>query len=341
MAPTGSVKHKWVERVTEQQDNGACYSRCLLLQLHPNCGGAPAKPRSGESPWLPSSGALYCATREELSEAGVRLVAAVGDDQVDHEVQDVADSGRPRAASAHPVVKSRPTTVMLKNVPAGYSRTGLCEQLAEHGFGYAIDFLYLPIDAVTGRNEGVAFINLRTKESSRDFFKTFQGVATSACLPRFPASSVGTTCSVVRHEVQGREANMQKLCTTSNLRKWAIHEDWQPLFLDDYGIRMPLPARPLDEVKDGREVDNFSGRPRLQKSSSARNSPHLAPQAAPMDVIKLPVGESKMKASSPEFVPGSSAAAYALPQPSAQLRADAEEFVPLGSPFLPALVLAD
>merc|ERR1719199_1230300 len=168
------------------------YARDTLLQMNPRFRATSMKERGPA--W--TSGSLHCRPREELGE--------------------IMEPARPRAASdsAHPAVRNKPTTVMLKNIPFKYSRTGLCEELAAAGFGYCVDFLYMPMDSSTGQNLGHAFVNVRTKDALRDFTEAFDGVAAKSCLPRFASTKV---CAVVIAEVQGRDANMKKLCTASNM----------------------------------------------------------------------------------------------------------------------------
>jgi hypothetical protein len=270
-----------------QPGKECCYSRCALLQLSPNCGTKEVVSKSlGSSPWF--SGSLYCLPVAEVSD-------------------DSSQPVRPRAASDERAKPSKPNTLVLKNIPVEYTRTGLCEELAKHGFGYAIDFLYLPIKASTGQNVGHCFVNLRTKEVTRDFIDTFQGVQTSECLPAFPTTKV---CQVCIAEVQGREANMKKCATASNLKKWEKHEDWQPLFLDDYGARIPM---------SDWKCTNEQGRP--ERPASTKNSPALAPSQTPE---MRP--SSGMQASAPEFVPQMDSC-YSV-SPLLQMRPDAEEFVP-------------
>jgi hypothetical protein len=266
-----------------------CYSRCALLQLSPRCLPKDATSNTlDSSPWF--SGLLYCLPVNEVSDPKSRQT-------------------RPRAASDERAKPSRPNTLVLKNIPSEYTRTGLCEELAKHGFGYAIDFLYLPIKASTGQNVGHCFVNLRSKEVTRDFIDTFQNVSTSECLPAFESTKV---CQVCIAEVQGREANMKKCSTASNLKKWEKHEDWQPLFLDDYGGRIPM-----SEWK----CTNDQAKP--ERPASTKNSPALAPKPSP---VLRPSSASGMQASAPEFVPQMESLYCVSPSP--QMRPDAAEFVP-------------
>jgi hypothetical protein len=275
---------------------------------------------------------------------------------VPDEEPEVGAPARPRAASDH-VRPGKSTTLLLKNIPREYGRTGLCEELAANGFGYAIDFLYLPMDSATGENLGHAFVNVRTKDSTRDFIATFQDAPTRDRLKAFPGEGV---LQVACSDVQGREANMRKLCTSENIKSWLGHEEWEPLFLDDFGIRIPLEPAPsaagaLDRRTscDGQDFlpDRLVVPPRPRQCVSAHPTPTLAPGPSPMlGALPAPPGlpppqepegkglerapsepssdsttarsdEYQMKASAPEFVPR-----YMSSPP---MRPEAEEFVPL------------
>lgn len=289
------------------------YTRCALLQLNPHF-MAVSGSKSRKEP--PSPGSLHCVSMDKLGESA---------------------PSRPRAASdsAHPAVRHKATTVVLHNIPTEYSRTGLCEELAAQGFGYAIDFLYLPINGSTGLNEGHALVNVRSKDAYRDFKQAFDGVPAKTCLPAYQSQEV---CKVATAEVQGRDANRQKLCTASNLKKWNNHDDWQPLFLDDYGCKMLLVQSNGDEnggyKQRERSTSEYKASPVLkpQKSPPTKASPSLRPEAkefSPSTAPKTKVEPATVKSSPPLRA---DAAVF-----SPSLRADANEFVPaeaLAEPML-------
>jgi len=208
---------------------------------------------------------------------------------------------------------------MLKNVPNEYSRTGLCEELAAAGFGYAIDFLYLPIDISTGHNAGHAFVNVRTKDALRDFTKAFDGVPAKLCLPRHVSTK---TCAVVINEVQGRDANMKKLCTAPNLNKWMQNEEMQPLFLDDYGQKISI----------SQWQGNDGNTKQRERCLSQQNSPLIVPQATPnLKPSREPASKSSptLRAEAKVFCPSSPIILNADPTLcSPSMRAEADVFVP-------------
>lgn len=312
----GKGKGKGYEKKDKDVETDVCYDRDTLLTF-----GIVSAAKASKEPLSP--GSLHTRSADQI-----------------------AGSTRARAAtdSAHPAVAHKATTVILKNVPVDYGRTALCEDLAAHGFGYAIDFIYLPVESGAGFNAGNAYINVRSRDSFRDFKKCFHGVPTSTCLPAFDSDKV---CEVAIAEVQGRDAHMQILCTPANLAKWMGHDEWQPLFLDDYGTKIPLVAW------KGVDAPGLGPRPRSssEQEQQERHSPKFTFKAPP--VIKdspqtkaSPSLRAEAKEFSPSIVPGDEAEATVLASSlwaqaapfSPPLNADANEFVPSGM-MMPELVL--
>ena len=90
------------------------------------------------------------------------------------------------------------TSVMLRNIPNKYTRSGLLTALAEHGFDASkhCNNLYLPMDAGSGCNLGYAFLNFHSHEEAMDFMKRFDGC-------RLPSAGSRKVCSVVWANRQG------------------------------------------------------------------------------------------------------------------------------------------
>lgn len=90
------------------------------------------------------------------------------------------------------------TTVMLRNIPNKYTRTGLLAALVERGFDPTVDCnnLYLPMDAGSGCNLGYAFLNFTGHDKALGFMKQFDGC-------RLPSAGSRKVCSVVWANKQG------------------------------------------------------------------------------------------------------------------------------------------
>lgn len=77
-----------------------------------------------------------------------------------------------------PPAKTAPetrTTVMLRNIPEGFSRRALEEFLDHQGFAEGYDFLYLPSDISSGKSFYYAFVNLVTPHVAIRFRHHFSG----------------------------------------------------------------------------------------------------------------------------------------------------------------------
>ena len=90
------------------------------------------------------------------------------------------------------------TTVMLRNIPNKYTRSGLLAALVERGFDPNTDCnnLYLPMDAGSGCNLGYAFLNFTDHEKAMAFKRQFDGC-------RLPSAGSRKVCTVVWANKQG------------------------------------------------------------------------------------------------------------------------------------------
>jgi len=92
--------------------------------------------------------------------------------------QSTAKSQAPAAMSIETAKQTNPaslTTVMLRNVPNGYTRGVLLEMLNTHGFEGRYDFVYLPMDFRNGVNLGYAFVNLLAHQDAESLTDKLQG----------------------------------------------------------------------------------------------------------------------------------------------------------------------
>merc|ERR1712048_293930 len=65
------------------------------------------------------------------------------------------------------------TTVMIRNLPVGYTRSLLLDLLNSEGFARKYDFVYLPIDFSSGASLGYAFVDLLSPKCAQEFFQHF------------------------------------------------------------------------------------------------------------------------------------------------------------------------
>lgn len=76
---------------------------------------------------------------------------------------------------AEPAFYSSRTTVMLRNLPEGYTRNMLTAMLDEGGFAGMFDFVYMPMNFRTKASFGYAFVNLAAPSDAERCHDYFQG----------------------------------------------------------------------------------------------------------------------------------------------------------------------
>jgi|LauGreDrversion4_2_1035121.scaffolds.fasta_scaffold05013_8 RNA recognition motif-containing protein len=124
------------------------------------------------------------------------------------------------------------TTVLVRNIPAGYSQDELIALF--RSLGYLFNFFYCPMDFRTRRNIGYLFIDLIVPEMARDFMTKFHNYP----LPFYKSNKV---CVVSWARVQGWYQNVEnyKGSTIFNLGR-----EFRPRLFDDMGtVEIPFPGR--------------------------------------------------------------------------------------------------
>lgn len=131
------------------------------------------------------------------------------------------------------------TTILMKNIPQGFSRETLEKVLDREGFACRYDFIYLPINFGSHNNFGYAFINLVSSADADNFMQVFDGFTrwTVDCPKK---------AQVIWSERQGLEGLIQRY-RNSPLLKGDIPEAAKPLLLQD-GVPVAFP-HPTEEVK--------------------------------------------------------------------------------------------
>lgn len=125
------------------------------------------------------------------------------------------------------------TTVMMRNLPAGYTRSQLMDLIDSEGFGGKYNFLYLPIDFSVGSSLGYAFINLVTPCDAEALFRGFTGFSRWTT----PSEAV---CSVSWSEPhQGFLQHVERY-RSSPVMHSTVADEWKPIILKD-GVRVPFP----------------------------------------------------------------------------------------------------
>merc|ERR1719487_589260 len=73
------------------------------------------------------------------------------------------------------VLPEHRTTVILRNLPASYTRDSLCGLFDNNGFAGEYDFIYAPIDPATRSGQGIAVVNLVDPLVAARFWDNFDG----------------------------------------------------------------------------------------------------------------------------------------------------------------------
>lgn len=134
------------------------------------------------------------------------------------------------------------TTVMLRSIPATYSRDSLVELLDSEGFNGHYDFVYLPIDNRDRRCFGYAFINFVTAADRRRFWYHFEGFTGLGA----PVAQHSKACTVSWSDTtQGLEAHVERFRNSP-----LMHEDMPDclrpaLFRDGARVLFPPPTGAL------------------------------------------------------------------------------------------------
>jgi hypothetical protein len=142
------------------------------------------------------------------------------------------------------------TTVMVRNLHNCLSQRELLDDLEVHGFGSALDFLYLPIDTETNGNRGYAFINFVHPDFATQFKQQFE----DGQLGEKKHSKSGKFIKVSPATLQGFEANYAHYSTARVQRG---PQEARPLFL-----RTPTGA------KESNRCGTIANQKRISKRSN-------------------------------------------------------------------------
>merc|ERR1712232_805976 len=139
------------------------------------------------------------------------------------------------------------TTVMIRNLPVGYTRALLLDLLKSEGFGGKYDFVYLPIDFSSGMSLGYAFVDLLSPECALEFFHYFEGFSVHR---RCNTQDVQGGCTVSWSEPhQGLTQHVERY-RSSPVMHASVPEEWKPLiFVDGVSVAFPPPTKRIKAPK--------------------------------------------------------------------------------------------
>jgi RNA recognition motif-containing protein len=123
------------------------------------------------------------------------------------------------------------TTVMIRNVPQGFSQDELIALFKS--LGYRFNYFYCPVDFRTRRNLGYLFIDLIAPEMARDFIIKFHGYP----LPFYRSDRL---CVASWARMQGWFLNVEHYKKSSVMN---LGREFRPRLFDEYGHEIPFPGR--------------------------------------------------------------------------------------------------
>lgn len=137
------------------------------------------------------------------------------------------------------------TTVMLRNLPDGFTRDILLRTLDEEGFAGKYNFVYVPIDFRNHISTGYAFINMVTAGEAAKIMRRFNGFV------RWPVAC-NQPCFVCWSDpYQGLEANVARY-RNSPLMHHVVPNEYRPaIFRDGVRVEFPPPTRVVKAPRKG------------------------------------------------------------------------------------------
>jgi hypothetical protein len=132
------------------------------------------------------------------------------------------------------------TTVMLRQLPAGFTRTMMIELIESEGFSRRFDFVYVPVDFSTGLALGYGFVNLVSPVVASEFVHHFAGFA------NWKISS-DAVCKVCWGEpCQGLSQHLERYRNSPVMHN-SVEDEWKPIFFVE-GARAAFPP-PTKHIK--------------------------------------------------------------------------------------------
>jgi hypothetical protein len=125
------------------------------------------------------------------------------------------------------------TTVMLKGLPEGYTRSDLLQLFDDEGFFGRFDFLYVPVDFKKQRNLGYALVNAVSPSEAVRLRCHFEGFSQWRC----PCSNICETVWSDPH--QGLQTHVERY-RNSPVMHGSVPGEWRPL-LRSHGVPMGFP----------------------------------------------------------------------------------------------------
>jgi hypothetical protein len=143
----------------------------------------------------------------------------------------------PQPDVANDVADCRKTSILLRNLPDGFTRTMLMDVLRAQGLARHVDFLYVPADFKNMANYGYAFVNLSTPEAAEECLEKLGGFSGWG----MPSDSACETSWCTTH--QGLHAYIERY-RNSRIMHENVDDEYKPaVFKNGIRIRFPCPTK--------------------------------------------------------------------------------------------------
>lgn len=135
--------------------------------------------------------------------------------------------------------ETSPTTVMLRPIPASYTRALILEMLDEAGFQGKYDFVYLPMDFTRGIGLGYALVSLLTTSFGEEVIEAFNGFTAWTV----PSDAV---CMALWSEPRQGYAEHLERYRNSPVMHHSVPDEYKPaIFADGKRIAFPPPTKSI------------------------------------------------------------------------------------------------
>jgi len=134
------------------------------------------------------------------------------------------------------------TTVILRNLPRGYTRTGLIRKLNDEGFAGLYNFVYMPMNFKSKACMGYSFVNMADAGQAQHLIEKFDG-------HHLIRSASWEACTATLSCTQGLAANIDRY-RNSPVMGDEVPEDFKPaLFAGEQQVPFPKPTKMLPKVQ--------------------------------------------------------------------------------------------
>lgn len=160
------------------------------------------------------------------------------------------------AAESSPEAVSR-TTLMLRNLPSCFTKQALLDTLDSKGMAGQFDFVYLPIDFLSGAALGYAFVNFSTTEDAELAMDRLQGFDSWKNLLGSASQKVLEVCWSDPH--QGLDMLVERY-RNSRVMHGSVPDEFKPvMFKDGEKVDFPRPSKRVRPPFSGGVVVKSAG----------------------------------------------------------------------------------